>query len=252
MSRRIEEASRWMYRGIWRGLVNWFRVPDEPPTLPVRPGEYINSFQPAEGFLRYLTLIFFLVAGAIDLALLIGYVIAAIALFIEGYWWIALLLAPVTLIIMIVPDILPYIAIHLRYDTTWYVMTDRSLRIRRGIWVIHETTITFENVQNLKVQQGPLQRHFGIANLVVETAGAGGNPHQKGAGGVSNKGIIEGVSNAEELRERILARMRQSRSAGLGDESHDDHAPAAPTWTAAHLDALRGIRDELRLIARSA
>jgi uncharacterized membrane protein YdbT with pleckstrin-like domain len=43
-----------------------------------------------------------------------------------------------------------YIAIHLRYDTTWYVHGDRSLRIRRGIWVIHETTLTFENIQNVK------------------------------------------------------------------------------------------------------
>ena len=65
-------------------------------------------------------------------------------------------------------------AMHLRYDTTWYVLTNRSLRIRRGIWMIHETTITYENVQNVSVNQGPLQRIFGIADVLVQTAGGGG------------------------------------------------------------------------------
>ena len=68
-----------------------------------------------------------------------------------------------------------YVALHLRYDTTWYVVTDRSLRIRRGIWVIEETTITFENVQNVSITQGPLERAFGIATLVVDTAAAAAN-----------------------------------------------------------------------------
>ena len=66
---------------------------------------------------------------------------------------------------MFLPDVFAYVGIHLRYDTTWYVLTDRSLRIRRGILTIHETTISFENVQNVEVRQGPLQRYFGIADV---------------------------------------------------------------------------------------
>ena len=44
---------------------------------------------------------------------------------------------------------------------------------------MHETTISFENVQNVEVRQGPLQRYFGIADVVVQTAG-GGARHSKG------------------------------------------------------------------------
>lgn len=76
------------------------------------------------------------------------------------------LIAPLLRAFIILPDVVAYVAIHLRFDTTWYVMTERSLRIRRGIWVLHETTITFENVQNVVVNQGPVQRFFGIANVV--------------------------------------------------------------------------------------
>jgi membrane protein YdbS with pleckstrin-like domain len=255
MSGRSERAARWMYRGIWSVVVHWFHVPDQPPTLPVKPGEFILQFPPAEGFLRYLKFVFWVVLGITDIALTIGYLAAAIALTIAGLWWVALLLLPIALFIIIAPDIVAYIAIHLRYDTTWYVMTDRSLRIRRGIWIIHETTITFENVQNLKVQQGPLQRYFGIANLIVETAGAAGDTHGKGGSSISNKGIIEGVANAHELRDRILMRMRQSRSAGLGDESPGELAAVAKAtaretvWSPPHIAALKEIRDEARLLA---
>jgi membrane protein YdbS with pleckstrin-like domain len=240
-------AAEWMYRGLWSVLVGWFRVPAEPPTLPAAEGEYLARFRPAPGFLRYLKFWFWLALLAVDVALAAGYVATASALVAGGLWWVALLLLPVALFVMVFPDVLAYVAIHLRYDTTWYVMTDRSLRIRRGVLVVHEATITFENVQNLRLRQGPLQRHFGIADLVVETAGSGGGHGHEGKTGVDNRGVIEGIDNAPEVRERILSRMRQSRTAGLGDE--EPAAPPPPSvWSPAHLAALREVREEVRLM----
>ena len=246
-ARPAERAAEWMYHGLWRVLVDWFRVPREPPTLPARQGEYLASFRPAPAYLRYLKFWFWLVLLLVDLGLTAAYLAAAAALFIGGLGWVALLLLPFALFVIIAPDVFAYVAIHLRYDTTWYVMTDRSLRIRRGVMVIHETTITFENVQNLKLRQGPVQRHFGIADLVVDTAGSGGAPGHQGNAGVSHRGVIEGIDNALEVRERILFRMRQSRTAGLGDEEPPG-ATAAAAWTPAHLAALREIREEVRLM----
>jgi membrane protein YdbS with pleckstrin-like domain len=247
MTGRAGRAAEWMYHGLWRVLVALFRVPKEPPTLPAREREYLASFRPAPGFLRYLKLWFWIALLAVDVALTLGYVAAAAALVVGGLWWLALLLLPVALFVIVAPDVLAYIAIHLRYDTTWYVMTENSLRIRRGIMVIHETTITFENVQNLKLRQGPLQRHFGIADLVVETAGSGAAQGHQGNTGVDNRGVIEGIDNAPEIRERILSRMRRSRTAGLGDED-PAAAPSPAAWTPAQLAVLRDIREEVRLM----
>lgn len=242
---RTDRAAQWLYTGLWRVLVDWFRVPGDPPTLPVRAGDHLESFRPALSFLRYLKLWFWIVCLAIDITLTIGYLAATIALIIAGLWWVALLLLPIALAIIIVPDIFAFVAVHLRFDTTWYVMTDRSLRIRRGIWTIHETTITFENVQNMKVQQGPVQRAFGISNLIVETAGSGGGGDSSKQGlNLANRGIIEGIADADRLRDLILPRLRQSRSAGLGDEDEDERRSAA-AWTPDHLAVLRDIRDEL-------
>jgi len=237
MRPHVERASRWMYRGLWAVLVRWFKVPDQPPTLPVAPGETMESFRPAEGFLRYLKFLFWIGLSVIDVALLLGWLVLTIALPLVG----AILALPV-LFVAVVPDIVAYIAIHLRYDSTWYVMTSRSLRIRRGVWLIHETTITFENVQNVEIKQGPVQRYFGIADVHVDTAGGGSAKAGKhgSLASAGHRGLVEGVGEPERIRDLILARLKASKKAGLGDESTaHDHAPG---WREEHVALLREIR----------
>ena len=239
VSDHVGRASRWIYGGLWAVLVRWFCVPDRPPTLPVPPGDASESFQPAEGFLRYLKFKFWIGLTALDGAIFVLWMVIAVASPITG----AITALP-ALAIAVLPDIVAYLAIHLRYDTTWYVMTGRSMRIRRGIWIIHETTITFENVQNVEVHQGPLQRWFGIADVLVTTAGGGSEHTAEGrssASMTSHHGLIEGISHAAQVRDLILSRLKQSRTAGLGDEAERHAASAA--WTSQHLAVLREIRD---------
>jgi membrane protein YdbS with pleckstrin-like domain len=225
--------------------VEWFKVPADPPALPVGAGEAVASFRPAEGFLRYLTFQFWVWLALIDVLIMGLWAVAAFVWPVAG----AVLLLP-ALAVAIVPDVLAYIAIHLRYDSTWYVLSDRSLRIRRGIWVIHETTITYENIQNVTVNQGPLQRWFGIADVRVDTAGGGAHAGQAAARAASgHQGLIEGVANAAEIRELILGRLRGSQTAGLGDERAERFPTAAPAWGVEHLAALREIRAAARRLA---
>ena len=210
--------------------------------MPALAGEAIQSFRPAQGFLRYLKFQFWIALIVIDVLLVIGWLVLGVASPLAG-----VLITPLALFLIIAPDVVAYLAIHLRFDTTWYVLSDRSLRIRRGIWIIHETTITFENVQNVTISQGPLQRWFGIADVVVETAGGSGGRGEQHAGlAAGHQGMVEGLDNAPQIRDLILSRLRRSRSAGLGD----DHAPTTPSaglfWSPAHLACLREIRDAVR------
>ena len=248
MTGRVERVSQWCYRGLWGVLTRWFKVPDQPPALPVSAGETFESFQPAPGFLRYMKLTFWIGLTLFDGAILIGWLVVLAASPTAGI----LLLLP-ALIIAVVPDIIAYLAIHLRYDTTWYVITRRSLRIRRGIWVIRETTITFENVQNVTVNQGPVQRWFGIANVLVETAGGGGDAQQANQGGFSlnaHQGLIEGIADAPRIRDMLLDRLRKSRTAGLGDEASGNQPRFA--WAEHRLAALREVRDAARALSQPA
>ena len=63
---RVEAASAWIYRGVWRVLVNWLRVPKDPPTLPSFAGDSVASFRPSEGFLSYLKIFFWFALLIID------------------------------------------------------------------------------------------------------------------------------------------------------------------------------------------
>jgi membrane protein YdbS with pleckstrin-like domain len=236
---RIEHASRWMYRGIWGVLSKWFRVPEDPPTLPVLSGESLQSFRPSKDYLRYLKLYFWLSQLLLDAAVVMTWLALKIAFPMVGLW-----LLPLAIAIAVIPGIVGYLAIHLRFDTTWYVLSSRSLRIRSGIWVINEATITFENIQNVSVESGPIERIFGVANVVVDTAGGGSGA--RGAHGESkpdmHRGEISGVSNANEIRQLILGRLSLSRSVGLGDE----YPGRSMVWSPEHLSVLSEIRDVLK------
>jgi membrane protein YdbS with pleckstrin-like domain len=239
MSRNVERAAAWMYQGVWGVLTRWFRVPAHPPTLPVLSGETLQSLRPAEGFLRYLKLKFWL-----TLTVIVGFGIAAWIPLSLARPWIGIGFTPLVLALVIAPAVLGYLAIHLRYDTTWYVLSQRSLRIRSGIWTINEATITFENIQNVTVESGPIERCFSIANVIVDTAGGSSGEktaHGKGTGN-AHRGILAGVSNATEIRELILSRLSKSKVTGLGDEAQ----PHNGYWSAEHLATLRDIRDALR------
>jgi membrane protein YdbS with pleckstrin-like domain len=235
-----DRAAAWIYRGIWRAIVDWFRVPEAPPRLPDvgEAADRVDAFKPAPAFLKYLKVYFWIGLVLIDAMILVPWVVLMV-----NRPTIGMLVAPVAWFIAIVPDVLVYIALHLRYDSTWYLLSDRSMRIRRGIWIIRETTITYENVQNVTVHQGPVQRFFGISNVVVRTAGGGGGKHGHGHE-ATHLGVVEGIADADQVRDRIMARVRRSRTAGLGDEQSlagsDGHARE---WTVEHVRVLREVRD---------
>jgi membrane protein YdbS with pleckstrin-like domain len=239
-----DAAAAWIYGGVWAAIVALFRVPPQAPTLPTA-GEHVRSIRPARGYLQYLKFFFWLLLLPGDVIPIGGWIAIYLALPPLG-----LLLLPVLAAAVVLPDLVAYVGIHLRYDTTWYVLTDRSLRIRRGILIIRETTVSFENVQNVEVRQGPVQRHFGIADLVVQTAG-GGAAHSEGHGhGSSGRNlhiaILQGLDDAPAVRDAILEHIRRLRSGGLGDEPLAQ--PASPVMeqggalSPAHVAVLREIR----------
>lgn len=125
-------------------------------------------------------------------------------------------------------------AVRLDWELRWYIVTDRSLRIRAGLWSLQESTMSFANLQQVEVMQGPLQRLLGIADVRVQSAGGGGgevkgHEHHDSL----HTGVFHGVDNASEIRDLILDRLRHFRAAGLGDPDDHHAAPAAePSATA--------------------
>jgi hypothetical protein len=144
-----------------------------------------------------------------------GWVIPVIEVF--EVWGILLFLVqlPVT-----------FAAVRLEFELHWYIVTDRSLRIRTGLLRLQESTMSFANLQQVEVQQGPLQRLLGLADVHVQSAGGGGDHQPDKSGDSLHTGVFYSVNNANEIRDLILERLRQFRQAGLGDPD-DHHLPAA-------------------------
>ncbi|MCH2143984.1 MAG: PH domain-containing protein [Phycisphaerales bacterium] len=235
-----------VYRGI-KGLVaRILRIPLEPASIPVNSGELLDSFHPAPGWIR-LRRIQVLLAAFSAVVINIGLAVGFSLLNKNSDWMGWLFLLPV----IIIPCLLKITLLRLQYDCTWYVLTARSLRIRRGLWVIHETTITYANIQNVTVRQGPIERLFGLSNIEVETAGGGGTSSDSSgpSGDSSHTGRIEGVNDPEALRDRIMSQVRKSRSSGLGDEPEQIRVAgsvgADADWSRL-AGLLREIRDDLQ------
>lgn len=139
-----------------------------------------------------------------------------------------------------------FAAVRLDFEMHWYIVTDRSLRIRTGLLRLQESTMSFANLQQVEVKQGPLQRLLGLADVHVQSAGGGGD-HAPGQMGDSlHTGIFHSVNNANEIRDLILERLRQFRQAGLGDPDDHHHPAAAPALAGvATGDALAAAREVL-------
>jgi membrane protein YdbS with pleckstrin-like domain len=226
-------------------VLGLFRAPGDPPPAPAGAHGSVEVFRASPRFLRYRLI-----------GIVIGAVVLVISTFVElviglaiDEPWLAGLAIPV-FFISGAGLLLGYFLIHLDYDLRYYVFTDRSLRVREGAWSVREKTLTYVNVQNLRVVQGPLQRVFGIRDLCVDTAGGGGGQSEGKSLGKGHNVSIAGVENAIELRDRILAHMKaKGAGSGLGDP--DDESPgtlASPQV----LTALRGVSDAARALREAA
>lgn len=209
-----------------REILAILKVPPEPRPPEGTP-ESILIFRAGHNFYRWLILAW-IVAH-------IGLVVGALS----GYYWVGRWLdasfgqwvqwfyhASEILGLAGAAVALPFtfLALKLNYELRWYIVTDRSLRIRRGVWSVEELTMTFANVQEIRVTSGPIQNLLGLADVEVHSAGGGGT-----AGPGEPKGHVatfEGVDHANDLRDLLVERLRLYRDLGLGDATHRTTAPA--------------------------
>jgi membrane protein YdbS with pleckstrin-like domain len=58
-----------------------------------------------------------------------------------------------------------------RYQARGYQLGADRLRVVRGLLFRKDTVVPFGRVQHIDVQQGPIERGYGLATLVLHTAG---------------------------------------------------------------------------------
>jgi membrane protein YdbS with pleckstrin-like domain len=62
---------------------------------------------------------------------------------------------------------------HPRNYRAWgYRLDERVLLVRKGVWFRSIKLLPLPRLQHVDVKRGPLQRHYGLATLVLHTAGS--------------------------------------------------------------------------------
>lgn len=221
---------------LTRLITRFLKVPPEPEPPLGSPGS-VRVFNAAPGYFQYRLVkwvvgqVGTVIGLVVGLAFLAGGVeFAAIPIGQD----VAVLLEVVGIGLFLVQLPLSFLMVRLDYRYRWYMITDTSLRIREGLLSVRERTMTFANIQNLSIKQGPIQRLFGISDLQVRTAGGGSETAGESKNELAEAmnmhiGYFRGVDNAEEIRDLILGRMRGLKDSGLGDPDEPAHQeqPAA-------------------------
>ena len=108
-----------------------------------------------------------------------------------------------------------YFLQRLNYEMRWYIVTDRSLRIRSGVVWLREITMTFANIQAIRVNANPIERLLGLANVEVQSAGGGSSHDAHGTPSSGHVAKFAGVDNAAVICDLIVERLRVYRDSGL-------------------------------------
>jgi membrane protein YdbS with pleckstrin-like domain len=132
---------------------------------------------------------------------------------------------------------IPFIPLYLKYRTLRYRFDDEGISMSWGILFRKEVVLTYRRIQDIHVSRNIFQRWMGLATVSIQTA----------SGNASAEMAIEGILQAEALRDFLYGRMR-----GVKEGAHAATPPssiAAPVAMAGAPDEalalLRDIRDHM-------
>ena len=219
-------------------IIPLLKLKTEVPHLP-EGTSLVRHLRPTEQWLtyQYLAVLFGMFMQ------FAGVVAASVVLLTQGHLWqvlTALGLLSIELAVLCVS----LVSVRVDYELRHYLVGDRSLRVSSGSIIRKEVTLSYANVQNLEIQQGPIERLFGYKSITVSTAGSsqgtteGANLHQV---------TLAGLEDADAVRELILGMLKQHRDSGLGETTPE---PGKPEDTM--LSRLLEVRDAAKVLKAAA
>jgi len=225
------------------------RVPAEPH-VPEGAEESVRVFNAGRNYFAWRLILWGIANTAIAFVLLVAFgfsFIPTLPHFLRTIW-LALETGVACVYVASIP--MTYFLQRLNYEMRWYIVTDRSLRIRSGVVWLREITMTFANIQGIRVNANPIEQLLGVANVEVQSAGGGGSDAH-GAGSSGHLGKFAGVDNAEAIRDLLVERLRVYRDSGLGEKTVETREPLALSAAREVLQETRALRSSLASGLRS-
>jgi putative membrane protein len=97
-----------------------------------------------------------------------------------------------------------YLPLYFKYNTLRYRFDEEGVSMSWGRFFQRETYLTYKRIQDIRVSRGVIQRWLGLSELALQTASGGSSAEMK----------IEGIKDADALRDFLYERMRGARDGG--------------------------------------
>jgi putative membrane protein len=120
-----------------------------------------------------------------------------------------------------------FLPLFFKYETLRYRFDEHGVSMCWGILFRREVYLTYRRIQDIHLTRNLLQRWMGLATVAVQTASGSATPEMS----------IEGIPQADELRDYLYTQMR-------GAKGDHDPPPADEALTLLH-----DIRDALTTLA---
>jgi putative membrane protein len=128
-----------------------------------------------------------------------------------------------------------FLPLFFKYETLKYRFDDSGISMSWGILFRREIYLTYRRIQDIHLTRNIVQRWLGLATVAVQTASGSATPEIS----------IDGILQADQLRDYLYARMRGAR----GEPEGPDKEPAGQDRDGEAVALLREIRDALRTAA---
>ena len=134
-----------------------------------------------------------------------------------------------------------FVPLYIRYRTLRYRLDDEGVWVAWGLLWRREVNLTYRRIQDIHLTRNLLQRWMGLATVSIQTASGSATP----------EATIEGVLEADALRDWLYTKMRGARglSADPGGPGGVGAAPAPGEPEDEALALLHDIRDSLAALA---
>lgn len=125
-----------------------------------------------------------------------------------------------------------------KYETLRYRFDESGVSMSWGLLFRREIHLTYRRIQDIHLTRNLIQRWMGLATVAIQTASGTAGPEMS----------IEGILEAEPLRDFLYGQMRGAR----GESGLEEVAPTSAAEPKADeaLSLLREIRNSLQNLAR--
>ena len=132
----------------------------------------------------------------------------------------------------------------LEKHTRSYLVTDRGIQLREGVWQLHELNMRWSQIEDVTLKQRFWQRWFNIADVVVRSAG-GSSSSEDERQSKAHTAVFRDIAQPAAFRDLLRSRINATLAAPAQPALEPSSSTPAP---ATALSAAQQLLEEMRAL----